>query len=203
MKASGRRRWLRYIVVAVAALAVSLLAAMAAFEWATDTGPRRPRSDVRIVWEVEAAPDFERLRITGLTARVIDARMNLFNGIGLIGFRLQGQMTGPPGARPRLDRVQLAERVIIPRTAQVDPAFGGRANEQVGTSEAALARPRPLVELEVTPLLGRENDETYEGEAVSFSVNVEKWVHAIQWGSNRYAIRCAGIERELVLIRAK
>jgi hypothetical protein len=60
--------------------------------------PHRPRSDVPVTWEVERAPDPEHLIVTGLNVRVLEARLNLFNSIGLIGIKLTGRMAGSPGS---------------------------------------------------------------------------------------------------------
>lgn len=192
--------WTRYVVVALATVGVFCVAALAALYLWTDTGPRRPRSDVPIVWEVAEAPDYENIEVTALAARVIDARMSLFNHVGLIGFTLRGRMTGGRGLRPRIGRVHFGERVVsqVGASSLVERVPPARV-----AAEAVSARPRRHVELEVTPLLELESDDSYDGEAVPFSVNVETRIRGIQWGANRYVIRCGNLERELTIMHPK
>lgn len=148
--------------------------------------------------EVEKAPDYQNVAVTALTARVIDARMNLFNHVGLIGFTLQGRITAPSGFRPRIDRVHLAERVVSNVAASA-----ASENDPLTRAAAGALPPRLHVELEVTPLLEMESDDSYHAEAIPFSVNLEKWIRGIQWGANRYVIRCGNFERELTLMHSK
>ena len=141
----------------------------------------KPRSDVPITYKIGWNHHPDTFIIESIKAEVLYPHLTLTNSKALIEYTVKGSMSYKRQWRPQINSVFLSERWINqPRN------FDGN-----------------LGEVHIIPQVKAKSDDTYNGELISFSVNVQDYLNSGGWGENTYHIRSMGKEDIIVLQQRK
>ena len=99
-----------------------------------------------------------------------------------VSVSVAGEVTGRPGWRPHICRVQYSQRWIDPYRGPDEP---------------------PEAEVEIVPVACTSHDDGYEGGPVAFEVSFARELVAGGWGTNHYTFRAQGQESRVAFDQIK
>ncbi len=141
---------------------------------------RKPESSVPFIYQIGWWPYQEDMEVTSLKIKLLDSRLNLFNGRSLVSLAISGKMRTDKGWRPYIKSVHISEQVIK------------------GGNFAGCRR-----EIRVTPLVGVREDNNYNGELLPFVITQELILFSMGWGKNRFTIISQDQNQEIEVIQKK
>lgn len=139
-----------------------------------------PHSDFPVTNHIGWWAYQDNLIITGVDCDVPEVRFGLFNtGEALIRLHIKGEVSTPHDKwKPYVEKIHISERFV--------------------TGENS-----PSANFNITPIIGAEENATYNNEAVPFEVKIEYVIRAYKWGDNKYIFQCGNITREITLLNPK
>ncbi len=160
----------RYVVACTLAAAVAILFFLLppVANWSLGPSISKPHSDLPITPDLGQWPSQEGLIVTGLTAEAVNPRLNLFNGRFLIRYRLTGTITCREGTIPSLAQAQITHRLVA-RSLHGQPS---------------------IADVLLVPVVEVTSDRSYFNQPIPFTVKLEEIIQTVDWGDNRYEIRC-------------
>jgi hypothetical protein len=157
---------IKITLIALCALCVTAL--LAFYILVKSVGPNIPKpvSDVPIEYKIGWWSAQEGLVIEKLETVVIFDELNLFNSKALVEYSISGHITYKNGWRPNIKSVYLSERWLSPA-------------KDVKT---------PIGDIQIIPIVELNSDANYMGEKVNFSIKVQDYLSAGDWGNNIFKV---------------
>ncbi len=146
------------------------------------TEPRNPKVEVIETHTIGWWSKQEALSIDTFEANIVDSKLNLFNSKSLISYRIKGNLKYKKGWRPYIKEIHLSERFLTNTTDSIN---------------------NPDAMIEITPVIGAKDDESYNGEKIEFDITNEKKMNSFHWGNNRVRFKCLESINDIVLSQRK
>ena len=169
------------IILIILALAYYFLLPKLLF-YSLSTEPRNAKIEITETHSIGWWSKQEALTVDTFEVEIIDSKLNLFNSKSLISYRIKGSLTYKNGWRPSIKEIHLSERFLTQK------------NDSINNLDAII---------EITPIIGAEDDESYNGEKIEFDITNEKTINSFHWGNNRLRFKCLGKINDIVLAQRK
>jgi len=169
------------IIIIILALAYYFLLPKLLF-YNLSTEPRNPKIEIMETHSIGWWSNQEALTVDTFEVEIIESKLNLFNSKSLISYRLKGNLTYKKGWRPFIKEIHISERFLT------------HSNDSIDYPDAII---------EITPIIGAKDDESYNGEKIDFDVTNEKIINSFHWGNNRLRFKCLEKINDIVLAQRK
>ncbi|AXT59294.1 hypothetical protein D1816_02670 [Aquimarina sp. AD10] len=150
--------------------------------YSLSTEPRNPKIEITETHSIGWWSKQEALNVNTFEVKIIDSKLNLFNSKSLISYRIKGSLAYKKGWRPFIKEIHLSER------------FLPQLNDSTENLDAII---------EITPIIGADDDESYNGEKIEFDITNEKKMNSFHWGSNRIRFKCLENIDDIMLSQRK
>ncbi|AUC15897.1 hypothetical protein BTO06_12370 [Tenacibaculum sp. SZ-18] len=144
--------------------------------------PRDPKVEITETYSIGWWSKQEALNVDSFEIKIIDSKLNLFNSKSLVSYRIKGNLYYEKGWRPFIKEIHLSERFLT------------HSNDSINNPEAMI---------EITPVIGAEDDESYNGEKIEFDITNEKKMNSFHWGNNRIRFKCLEKINDITLSQRK
>lgn len=152
------------------------------------SGPPSPKSDVPITYSIGWWNNQNQVSITKLEATIVESKLSLFNNKSLFQYSIFGKLCNPKGRwKPQISQAHFSERYI-----QYD-----------FEKEDSINRKKYIGEIHITPIVENVEDNSYKGDTLTFSINLQEIVESANWGECMYIIKCSDISDTLVIHQYK
>ena len=150
--------------------------------YSLSTEPRNPKVEITETHSIGWWSKQEALSVDTFEVKIIDSKLNLFNSKSLINYRIKGNLSYKKGWRPYIKEIHLSERFLT------------HSNDSINNPDAII---------EITPVVGAEDDESYNGEKIGFDITNEKKMNSFHWGNNRIRFKCLQEINDIMLSQRK
>ncbi len=169
------------IIIVILALAYYFLLPKLLF-YSLSTEPRNPKTEIDETHLIGWWSKQEALSVDTFEVKIIDSKLNLFNSKSLISYRIKGSLNYKKGWKPFIKEIHLSERFLT------------HSNDSIGNPDAII---------EITPVIGAKNEESYNGEKIEFDITNEKKMNSFHWGNNRIRFKCLENINDIMLSQRK
>ena len=150
--------------------------------YSISTEPRNPKIEITETYSIGWWSEQEALNVDTFEVKIVDSKLNLFNNKSLISYRIKGNLNYKKGWRPFIKEIHLSERFLT------------HSNDSINNPDAMI---------EITPVIGAEDDESYNGEIIAFDITNEKKMNSLHWGNNRIRFKCLEKINDITLSQMK
>ncbi|PKV53063.1 hypothetical protein ATE84_5197 [Aquimarina sp. MAR_2010_214] len=145
------------------------------------TEPRNPTVQIQETHSIGWWSKQEALTVDTFEVQIIESKLNLFNSKSLVKYRIKGSLNYDKGWRPFIKEIHLSERFL--------------------THSDSVENPDAIIE--ITPIIGAEDDESYNEEKIEFDITNEKIINSFHWGNNKLRFKCLEIIDDINLSQRK
>ena len=142
-------------------------------------------SDVPIISEIGWWPFQDGLVISNLQVSASQKQLyGLTDNHFLLQYRVQGSIKFRQGWKPFISKAQITSRII---------------SEQNESGLQSLS----IADVLVVPVIKCRENQNYSGQNIPFDISLEQVVGVMEWGTNRYDVRCGDKKGTVTVERYK
>jgi len=134
----------------------------------------------------------DALAVTNLLAEPVEPHLDLFNSSFLARYQIQGTLQSEKTRRPYLKEVQVFAHLV-----SLEVETDADESDPFGPAESYRAN------ILIVPVVDVKQDDSYEGEEITFNIKIEHLLETMGWGDNIFEVTCGTQKRNFSVYHTK